>query len=419
MTVDAGAHLLTTVLPWWEGRALDGLPGVRTCFTNRGELLSADRVTWSQGRWAWVAAELALDGGSGRLPVAAAEWAERSRSTALMLARRARMADGRTHFRLTAEGVPPAGMPADESAASVFADLFAVLGISAALRAPAVPGGGAEAETEAETEELRAAAAHILSAASAAIAAGTARTEPYPVPAGFRDLASPMTLLHTASEAQRAGVPGAREIAHSAWSELLGEGGLLSATSWWEFRPDAEADRDTLLARHVTPGHLLELAWMIEHAAEADPALETPAWLPDLALRALELGWDAEHGGVLRYVDREAGGEPRGRRLDGDRYEDLVTATWDTKLWWVQVESLYAARMLGERHARADLIAWADRIAAYTFATFPDPEGAEWLQIRTRSGEPLDAVVALPVKDPFHIIRALLLLNRLGTAPAV
>ena len=50
---------------------------------------------------------------------------------------------------------------------------------------------------------------------------------------------------------------------------------------------------------------------------------------------------------------------------------------------------------------------------AYTFATFPDGPGLEWTQIRSRNGKPLDEVVALPVKDPFHIARALLLLVEL------
>jgi N-acylglucosamine 2-epimerase len=49
------------------------------------------------------------------------------------------------------------------------------------------------------------------------------------------------------------------------------------------------------------------------------------------------------------------------------------------------------------------------RLTDYTLDTFPDPEGAEWLQVRDRAGRPLDRVVALPVKDPFHIARALLL----------
>jgi N-acylglucosamine 2-epimerase len=29
----------------------------------------------------------------------------------------------------------------------------------------------------------------------------------------------------------------------------------------------------------------------------------------------------------------------------------------------------------------------------------------EWIQIRNRKGEPEEKVVALPVKDPFHVTR--------------
>ncbi|MGN6404246.1 AGE family epimerase/isomerase, partial [Sinomonas sp.] len=164
------------------------------------------------------------------------------------------------------------------------------------------------------------------------------------------------------------------------------------------------------------PGHLLEMAWMVLDAADAVPTLRPriPSWLPDLAVRALELGWDEEFGGMFRYVDAE-GGMPRGRVFGDDRYEALVEKTWDTKLWWVHVEALYAARLLAERFGRADLGEWADRLGAYTLDTFPQPQGGEWIQIRDRHGAPLDEVVALPVKDPFHIARALLLMTELDS----
>ena len=38
------------------------------------------------------------------------------------------------------------------------------------------------------------------------------------------------------------------------------------------------------------------------------------------------------------------------------------------------------------------------------FRTTTKPIG-EWIQIGNRQGEPMEKVVALPVKDPFHIIR--------------
>ena len=37
----------------------------------------------------------------------------------------------------------------------------------------------------------------------------------------------------------------------------------------------------------------------------------------------------------------------------------------------------------------------------------------EWIQIRTREGYPQEKVVALPVKDPYHIIRNVILIIEL------
>lgn len=48
----------------------------------------------------------------------------------------------------------------------------------------------------------------------------------------------------------------------------------------------------------------------------------------------------------------------------------------------------------------------------YTYELYPntDPEIFEWVQIRERSGEPAEKVVALPVKDPYHVMRNLILI---------
>jgi N-acylglucosamine 2-epimerase len=56
-----------------------------------------------------------------------------------------------------------------------------------------------------------------------------------------------------------------------------------------------------------------------------------------------------------------------------------------------------------------------DRTHAYTFATFPNPDPGigEWIHIRDRLGRPIDKVVGLPVKDPYHVTRNLLLLVEL------
>jgi len=56
-----------------------------------------------------------------------------------------------------------------------------------------------------------------------------------------------------------------------------------------------------------------------------------------------------------------------------------------------------------------------EKTHAYVFTTFPNPDETigEWIQIRDRQGKPIERVVALPVKDPFHIIRNILLIIEL------
>ena len=51
----------------------------------------------------------------------------------------------------------------------------------------------------------------------------------------------------------------------------------------------------------------------------------------------------------------------------------------------------------------------------YAYSTFPntDPNIREWVQIRERSGDACEKVVALPVKDPYHVMRNLILIIEL------
>jgi N-acylglucosamine 2-epimerase len=412
-TDQARTELLDNVLPWWLEHGVDAEQGgVFTCFSNDGRLLSTEKYTWSQGRWAWLCARLATEARAGLISADADQWERLAVGTARFLQDRTLLPGPVVAYRTSAEGEHLASGPGGEVAVSVLADLFAALGLAGAACVPSAP-----AEERARWLESSHA---LLAHAKGRISSRTAPSEPYPVRPGFTEAAGFMLLLNVGAELHRSsGSATSAETAEWALGRLLGDGpddGMWRSDSWWEYRPDHDGDRDTLLARHLTPGHLLEMAWMVLDAADAVPGLSTriPSWLPDLAIRALELGWDDEFGGIFRYVDAD-GGRPHGREFGDDRYETLVQRTWDTKLWWVHVEALYATRRLAERFGRTDLANWHERLTAYTFSTFPQPDGGEWIQIRDRRGAPLNEVVALPVKDPFHIARALLLITELDS----
>lgn len=170
--------------------------------------------------------------------------------------------------------------------------------------------------------------------------------------------------------------------------------------------------RHCLLGQHMNPGHTLEDMWFLLDAMEI---LEDRTMLPAIARiaqKAFRLGWDPQWGGLYHFVGVN-GWQPSGQ--DGEEEEptvQLVRSDWGSKLWWVHAEALYTSLRLyletGDRAFRETHRA----VGEYTFRVFPnpDPEIREWIQIRDRMGRPMDKVVALPVKDPYHIIRSLILM---------
>jgi N-acylglucosamine 2-epimerase len=177
-----------------------------------------------------------------------------------------------------------------------------------------------------------------------------------------------------------------------------------------ELLPLADSLGSTLLARHFNPGHAIECMWFILNEAQRAGDSVMTERAQSVILASVEAGWDPVHGGLFRFIDRD-GGRPRGE-LIGGRYETLVVDTWDVKLWWPHSEALYSTLLAYSLTRDARAMRAYQKVHEYTFKTFPnpDPRVREWIQIRNRSGDPVEQVVALPVKDPYHILRNMLLI---------
>ena len=80
----------------------------------------------------------------------------------------------------------------------------------------------------------------------------------------------------------------------------------------------------------------------------------------------------------------------------------------DTKLWWPHTEALYALLLAYEQTGDREFLDWYDRIHEYSFRHYPVTEHGEWTQNLDREGKPIEDIVCLPVKDPFHLPRALI-----------
>jgi len=404
------------LLPFWE-RAVDPVRGgVYTCFDNRGERrLSSDKYTWSQGRFLWIWSRMAdlcarklADGDPNR-------YLEQAARTYRFLRRHACLPNGHCAFLLAENGEPKepvAGLGYDTS---FYADCFVILGYTEYGR------------VSGDREALRQAAL-LYESVERRLRAKTVRSEPYPVPEGMASHGYAMIMLNAAQELADAWASVDRRQADwfrqrsAAYMADIMKRFRDSQGRVRELLPDGETaerhESDRLLLRHINPGHTVESMWFVMREAAKTGNRDYVRQAALSVKRALELGWDNEYGGLLRYVDKD-GGPPSGRRTIGieeaERFETLIETTWSTKLWWPHSESLYAA-LLGYRLTGDEELAdWYERLHRYAFSVFPNDDKAvgEWIQIRERDGRPSEQVVALPVKDPYHLLRNVMLIIEL------
>ncbi|MCC6416221.1 MAG: AGE family epimerase/isomerase [Opitutaceae bacterium] len=371
-------HLFEHVLPFWERHAIDPRGGILTCMADDGTVQSTDKWMWSQWRAVWVFARLynTLDRDEKWLGHARQVagfclrhgWLEAEQGWALLLAQ-----DGRVLKRHE----------------SIYTDGFAVYALAELFRATG--------KTRYREWAVRTADAALK------------RLEqpcdqlphfPYPIPAGAKAHGVPMF-----------------------WSFTLAElGGMLGDERYFKlarrfseevfrdfYRPDS--DRIVEFVRQdggeftppqgavTVPGHAIEDMWFQLHVFQATDWKDAPR---DLALRLirrhLELGWDDECGGLFLAVDR-----------DGRKGGDIGWKLAETKLWWPHTEALYALLLAWHETGDAWFYDWYEKIWALCLERYVDWTNGEWRQKLNRDLTPMTGVVALPVKDPFHLPRSLML----------
>lgn len=398
------SQLYEKILPFWEKYAPDReYGGYFTCFSgNGGQLVSRDKYIWSQGRMLWVLSRLLERGelmGERRCALRA-----NARRTAGFLMEHALLPSGNCVFLTARDGTHKATGGVYDT--SLYADCFVVIGLA----------------EYAAAEEDRSAldfAKTLYRSVLGRYASGDFRTDPYPVPRGYRTHGLPMILTNTSRTLAGAmmafGDPGTSEVSRAAngfardvLDHFVDGNGILR-----EMIPqEGGFDDKTLLGRYINPGHTVEDCWFMytEWALAGDTVRmkKTSA----LLCRTLSLGWDGEYGGIRLFADMD-GSAPHGEIPDAS--EPMVKKVMEdnmSKLWWPHSEALYSAMLFSDSE---EALAWYWRVKEYTFSTFPNRENdrGEWIQIRDRAGRPEDRVVALPVKDPFHILRNLILILEL------
>ncbi len=367
--------LFDSVLPFWKKHAIDQAGGLNTCLGDDGQVISRDKWLWSQWRAVWVFSKLYND--FGRDPqwldlarhiyrfVAAHGWSEKDHGWNLCL-------DG--------EGNVLRGYE------SIYADGFAIYGLTEL----------AQATGERQVQDLaRRTADAVLEKLTRPHS--EIPTFPYPTPAGMRVHGLPMIFSLCFWELGRfLGDWRYMEAAVEMSDEIFARFYRPQRNLVLERVSDDGSEAPPPDGTAVVPGHVIEDMWFQIHIARDRGDRQRVGQACDLIQRHCEVGWDEKFGGLLLAVD--ADGRP-----------DVGWKFADTKLWWPHTEAMYALLLAYEITEQSWCTTWYDRVRDYSFTHFPCTEHGEWIQRLDRRGQVLKDVVALPVKDPFHLPRALML----------
>ena len=406
-------ELTDRLLFFWMDRCLDRENGgYLNCFSNDGSrLVSTDKYTWSQGRFLWVFSRLAT--------IESDLFDEKQRATFLSYAKNGMeflrqhvLMEGkplRCVFLTDAKGNPKTVTGHEGYDLSISADCFVVMGFAAYARATSDTDAWRFAKELGESVFER-------------YESGIYRSLPYPVPSGYRTHAKPMILTNVFCELYRAAEEFDRTYAdllkqriadcHREVFEVFTDERYLIH----EFTRTDGSFAENLFGQHVNPGHTIEDMWFQWEAADIIGLDTYREAIGQIVLQTMALGWDDEYGGFYHFIpcDGLDTAYEVGELCDEPQMK-LVLDDFGSKLWWVHSEAMYTNLLLYIKTGKDLYLRYFEQVFDYTYRTFPNPDPAirEWIQIRTREGLPQEKVVALPVKDPYHIIRNVLLIIEL------
>lgn len=379
-------------IPYWNAFIDNTYGGILNCISNDGKkLLSTDKFTWSQGRWLYVISKLYQDS------LISESIKENMDKTYDWIVNYAIDENYCCCFVLTQTGEKIKDEKTGRYDTSIYADCFALIGMSEYIKT-------VKDKTKAET------AVKLADSIISRYKTGNYLTEPYEVTEQYHVHGVPMILENTmhvfCSMLDSLGMDSSYYFSFegSMVHKILDEHYDSENHIIREYISTDDRRNTYLQDRHINPGHTLEDAWFWIEYLQKSGELET--YLPrieSIVQTVFNLGWDKADGGLLHYVDYEGG--PVKGISQNTSYDENILSTHDMKLWWAHSEMLYLFLLMYKLTGKDIYIEYYDKVFDYVFKTFPSKENGEWIQIRNKNGSPQEKTVALPVKDPFHILR--------------
>lgn len=356
---------------FWLRHSLDREHGgYWTCLTRDGQVYDHRKYVWLMGRAVWMLSKL------GR--------ADEARLILDFLLRHARDPEGRYYFSLERDGRPAAFQRKPYGA------VFVCIGLAEFARASG------------EERYLREAVAlfwRIREWIADPALLGRARH-------GLSQLADVMVTISMLQEIMPShDDPRYAELLNAQLDEALAHQHPELGVFTENILASGERVDDYPHGRLWCPGHALEVAWFLLRILDHYPDRRKTELVYTNMRRALEVGWDAEFGGLFYFLDT--------RGLPMHELE------WDMKLWWPHTEAILALAHAWRRTQAPEWASWLDRMDEYSWRVFVDDPGApekpgiagmasgEWFGYADRSGRVTHNAKGNHYKGFFHVPRAM------------
>lgn len=362
--------LLDEVIPFWLRHGYDReFGGIGNILDDSGNAIGHDKFIWSQGRALWTFS--ALCNNFGERP----QWRDFAGHIFHYLCTHGQLQDGTWNFRLDHSGNVLDGP------ISIYVDGFVIYGMTEYYRLSV-------------NNRAREIALNTLDSVQRRLSQPRSyKTAPYEIPDGTRAHGVSMIFCHVFySLALALNDEKLMAQAKDRALDIIEHFYVAENHAIMEYIGDDNRALATALGRTCIPGHALEGLWFALDVFTHYCDERNVHRCCELIKRHLELGWDNEYEGMILALDIT--GEPS------------IWPKADCKPWWVQLEAMvasaYAYRLTRDEY----FLCWLKRLTGYAYSYYPRA-GGEWAQWLDRCGKPTGSA-ALPVKDPFHLPRALM-----------
>ncbi len=370
-------QLLGDIVPWWMKHAIDrDSGGICQFIEDDGTVVSRDKYMWTQLRslYTWSALCNRIEQRD--------EWLDVARGIFDFAVAHGRDSSGDWNYWLTADG------DVVEGPNSIYSDGFAIMGMTEYARAT-----GEQRAIDVAVETYQRARERLAEP-------GSYLTAPYVVPAGAK--AHGVSMIFSSVFYELGRFLDDAEIMDAGYDHALGVMDHFRKPErlcLLEYTGLDGSELDTPEGRVVVPGHAIESMWFQIHIFEHRGETERIRQAVDCIRWHVGTAWDPEYGGLALALDSQWRGAPAWEHHD-------------KKFWWVHTETLYALLLAWHHTREAWCLEWYDRIHEWTFSHFPNAEEGEWAMRLTREGERPDGLLSLlplPIKDPFHTPRAMMM----------